>query len=278
MSVERYPYDAPPHLHARLGATVVKVLVVTRDNAQAAALEARFRKRLGPGLEFEHLRSGARAAERLAHTPADVVVCAKGTDDIPGAELLQRVRLGCESAFILLDRGALPGFTPGRLDAVLDACAHPADVLEAAFSLMVAGGRLEDAPRPFHGTFPGGPRGGRDVKVSGTLEVVTLYDLVLSLTQKRNSGRLYLLLGRVEALLAFDQGRFVHAEYQELTGEAAVMKVFWEAELHPSTEFFFEPSEVRLPPGGATLHLSVQEILLKVAVGLDHRREPSTGK
>lgn len=160
----------------------------------------------------------------------------------------------------------------------MDACAHPADVLEAAFSLMVAGGRLEDAPRPFHGAFPGGQRGGRDVKVSGTLEVMTLFDLVMSLTQKRNSGRLYLLLGRVEALLAFEQGRFVHAEYQELTGEAAVMKIFWEAELRPSAEFFFEPSGVRLPPGGATLHTSVQEVLLKVAVGLDHRRELAADK
>lgn len=107
--------------------------------------------------------------------------------------------------------------------------------------------------------------------MSGTLEVMSLFDLVLSLTQKRNSGRLYLLLAGVEALLVFQQGRFVHAEYEQETGETALLHIFLEAERHPEAEFFFEPSPP-LPQEGMTLHAPVQELLLKVAVALDHRR------
>ena len=146
--------------------------------------------------------------------------------------------------------------------------------LESALSLLVSSGRVEDARRP-QSTFSRG-RGGRDAKVSGTLEVVSLFDLVLLLTQKSSTGKLYLLLGQVEAIFAFQGGQFVHAEYSELTGEAAVMKIFWKAELRPDTEFFFEPSPHKLPPGGVTIHSSVQEILLKVAVGLDRPHESAS--
>lgn len=250
----------------------MNVLAVTQDEVQATALEAHFRRRLGSALTFEHLRSGTRALERLTRESADVVICARDTEDMPGLTVLQRVRRDQETAVVLLDRGALSQFVPSRFDAVLDTSADPADVLDAAYSLLAADGFFDDAARPFHGAFPGSTRSGRDVKVSGTLEGMTLFDLVLSLTQKRNSGRLYLLLGEVEAQLAFQQGRFVHAEYQQLTGENAVMKVFLEAELHPNTEFFFEPCSVCLPAGGATLHTSVQEILLKVALELDRHR------
>ncbi len=232
----------------------MNVLVVTPDKLQAAAIEARFAKRLDDELTFEHVTSGGQALKRLARSRADLIISASGTDDLSGLELLGRVRqLEPEVAFILLDRSALSRYTPTRFDAVLDTLAHPADVLEAAFSLLVSNGQYQEYTRPFHGAFRKGKRPG--VKISGTLEVMTLFDLVLSLTQKRNSGRLYLLIGAVEAMLAFQQGRFVHAES------------------HPSTEFYFEPAEVRLPPGGATLHTSVQEKLLRVAVELDHHRE-----
>lgn len=253
----------------------MNILVVTPNDKQAAEIESRFAKRLGDELTFEHVLSGVQALKCLTRSRADLIVSANATVDITGVELLTRVRqLEPELAFILLDRSALSRVSTTRFDAVLDTAAHPADVLEAAFSLLVSNGQYQDNTRPFHGAFRKGKRPG--VKISGTLEVMTLFDLVLSLTQKRNSGRLYLLIGSVEATLVFEQGRFVHAAYQELTGEAAVLKIFLEAELRPSTEFFFEPAEVHLPPGGATLHTSVQEILLKVAVELDHQRELSS--
>lgn len=251
-------------------ALTMNVLAVTQDEAQATALEARFRRRLGSALTFEHLRSGTRALERLSRESADVVICARETEDVPGLTVLQRVRRDRDTAVVLLDRDALSQLLPSRFDAVLEATAEPADVLDAAYSLLAADGFFDDAARPFHGAFPGSS--GRDVKVSGTLEGLTPFDLVLSLTQKRTSGRLYLLLGDVEAQLAFQQGRFVHAEYQQLTGEDAVIKLFLEAELHPNVEFFFEPCSMCLPPGGATLHTSVQEVLLKVALELDRHR------
>ena len=253
----------------------MNVIAVIQDETQAAALEDRFYKRLGAELSFRRSGSGKRALELLKTAPPDLLICARETADITGLEVLKAVRKEYDIAVILLDRGVLSRFSPGRRDAILDTQAHPADVLEAAFSLLVSSGRREDARRPQ--VTPGRGRGSRDAKVSGTLEVVTLFDLVLLLTQKSSTGKLYLLLGQVEAMFAFQGGGFVHAEYEELTGEAAVMKIFAEAEARPDAEFFFEPSSYKLPPGGVTLHLSVQETLLKVAVGLDRQRELAPG-
>jgi CheY-like chemotaxis protein len=251
----------------------VNIWVVTREALQAAAFEACFRRRLGHALTYRHLRSGLEALELLTHASADVVVCARESDDLTGLALLRRLREGSEVAAVLLDRGALAHFTPGRLDAVLEARAAPDEVVEAALGLLAQCERADELTRPFHGAFPGPRRPDRALKVSGTLEVMTLFDLVLSLTQKRNSGRLYLLLGKVEALLAFQQGHFVHAEYQELTGEAAVVRAFLEAEHYPTAEFFFEPSTSQLPPEGATLHASAEEVLFKVAFALGQQRD-----
>ncbi len=247
-----------------------------QDEAQAAALEERFRKRLDDDLTFRRSASGNRALEMLKVLPTDLIICAGETTDLSGLAVLKRVRKGHDTAFILLDRSVLSRFSPSRFDAVLDTQAHPADVLEAAFSLLVSSGRIDDARRTQ--SSPARERANRDAKVSGTLEVVSLFDLALLLTQKSSVGKLYLLLGQVEAMLAFESGHLVHAEYQELTGEAAVMKIFLEAEVRPDAEFFFEPSLHKLPPGGVTVHTSVQEILLKVAVGLDRQREPAAGR
>lgn len=250
----------------------MNVLFVTPDERQAIALEARFTKRLGNELTFTRAESGSQALKRLARERPDLLIAAHELSDMSGLELLGKVRRKeAQLAVILLDRSALTRFSPTRFDAVLDTSAHPSDVLEAAFSLLISSGQLSEPRRPLYGAFRSGNRPG--VKISGSLEVMNLFDLVLSLTQKRNSGRLYLLLGPVEALIAFEGGRFVHAAYQELVGEAAALKIFLEAERHPSTEFFFEPGELHLPPGGATLHTSAQEILLKVAVELDHQRQ-----
>ncbi len=266
----------------------MKVLLVTADAAQAAALGARFHKRFPDALSFRHAKSVPAALSEMRAALPDIVIGARETEGVGALELLRRIRGESELdkvAVILLDQEVLAHLSPSRLETVLDADAHPAEVLEAAFGLLVLNGRYKE-PRAFHGAFPEHApahtldhfvgqraRSGRDVKVSGTLEVMTLFDLVLSLTQKRNCGRLYLLLGDTEALMVFQQGRFVHAEFGAHTGERAVLQTFLEAEKHPEAEFFFEPSAVGLPQGGVTLHTSVQELLLKVAVELDHQRE-----
>lgn len=268
-------------------------MVVTAEQLQAEALEARFRRRLPDTLSFRHVPSVPEALSEMRTELPDVVIGARETHGVGGLELLRRLRGDSQLggvAFILLDEAARSQFSPSRLEAVLGAAAHPADVLEAAFSLLVVNGRYQE-PRAFHGAFSpplGGPslehvagqrgqagQAGKSVKVSGSLEVMSLFDLVALFTQKSNSGRFYLLLGKDETLLVFQQGRLVHAEYKALTGEAAVLQVFLAAERHPDAEFFFEPSDVQLSPEGVTLHASVEELLLKVAVELDHQHRLS---
>lgn len=260
----------------------MKAAIVMTDSDRIGALERRFRQRL-PELSVQVAHSADHALALFRRNLPNLIVSAAAVGGVSGLELLGRVRGDAalrDVPFILLDETVLDTFSPSPCEVVLDSCAHPAVVVAAASSLLVrarslAKDSLEDPSRPFHGALSGTGRRPHDVKMSGTLEVLSLFDLVLSLTQKRTSGRLYLLLGGTEALLFFQQGHFVHAAFGVLVGEAAVIHIFAAVETHQDAEFYYEPTDVPLPPNGVTLTVPVQELLLKVAIALDQQRAAS---
>lgn len=245
------------------------------DDTLTAELRKRFVGRFGGVLELHVAREALYALTMLEREPPDLIVSGKQLGDMSGLEFHEIIRDDASTkalAFILLDSDA-PPLEPAHLAISLDERAHPADVLRATFELLAE--RVpDDRNRPREGPPPAAsPVRRGDAKVSGTLEIFTLFDLVVSLTQKKNSGYLFVSLGDYEALMRLDQGCLVHAEFGGLTGEAAVVRIFAAADTHHNAEFRFEPSSVPVPRGDVTIHATVQELLLKVAVELDHERE-----
>ena len=240
--------------------STLEVLVVTTDRAQSEALEGRFRARF-EGLGWTVVDSAARALSLLEQKPVDLLVSAADLADMSGYALFRAVRhtpAHCELAFVLLDETALETFQPSPYEVILERSAHPEVVLKRATGLL----ELPDAWSARRRR----PR----IKLRGSLEVVSLFDLVFTLAQKRTSGRLYLLLEGNEASLFLREGCPVHAAYGALTGEAAVTAIFAAAERRPDAEFYYEAGEVT--PSSVTLHAPVQELLLKAAVALDRQR------
>jgi CheY-like chemotaxis protein len=257
----------------------VKVAMVLADGSQSGALRRRFQQRF-PEFSVEVLRSAENALTLFRQDPPNLIVSTGEVAGVSGLELLKRVHGDtalCDVPFILLDETVLDTFTPSPLEVVLERRAHPAVVVAAAASLLMkaspANRDPEEPPIPLHGVLGG--RQLQGIKMSGTLEVLSLFDLVLSLTQKRNSGRLYLLLGGTEAHLFFQQGSLVHAAFERWVGEAAVLRIFAAAETHQDAEFYYEPTRMPLPQNGATLTAPVQEVLLRVAIALDQQRTTS---
>lgn len=258
----------------------MKVAVVMTDGTQSGALRRRFQQRF-PEFSVEVLRSAENALTLCKQSPPNLIVSAGDVGGVSGLELLKRLRGDAALRavpFILLDETVLDTFSPSLLEVVLERRAHPAVVVAAALGLLAkmpsAERDPEKPPRPLYGALGGAGRRS-DVKMSGTLEVLSLFDLVLSLTQKRNSGRLYLLLGGTEARLFFQQGSLVHAAFERWVGEAAVLRIFAAAETHQDAEFYYEPMRVPLPQNGVTLTVPVQEVLLRVAIALDEQRTAS---
>lgn len=232
-----------------------KVLVVTPDRAQSEALEGRFRAHF-EALVWAVTDRAARALTLLAQDPADLIVSAAELADASGAEFFRAVRTTPalrEVAFVLLDETVLETFQPSPSEVVLGRETHPAVVLASASGLLAR------RPTPVQGA-----------SLRGSLEAVSLFDLVFALAQRRTTGRLELLLEGRAASLFLREGHPVHAAYGALTGEAAVTAIFAVTERYPETAFSYEVGGAA--PPGVTLHASVQELLLKAAIVLDQQR------
>lgn len=107
---------------------------------------------------------------------------------------------------------------------------------------------------------------------SGTFEAFTLFDLLVTLTQKPESCKLHLLIAGEEALVVIEQQRIVFASYQEQLGEEAVMSIFSALEDDSAAEFLLEPLSPDAPSEAQTIKASLEQLLLAVATMLDQRR------
>ncbi len=109
--------------------------------------------------------------------------------------------------------------------------------------------------------------------ISGTLEILTLFDLTMSLNGNKKSGKLNVSSPSCEATIYFKDGNIVHADYYGMDGETALTNIFVKTDGQQDAQFIFEAEEdlgYNLPK---TIDLPFQELLFKVAVALDHHRK-----
>lgn len=256
----------------------MRFLIISADEAQLEAIRTRFANRFGSNAQLLVADSALYALTVCEQTPPTLIVCGKTLTDMSGLELYNLVREDVGFAripFILLDseQQGRAGFMP--IDDVLTTAAHPADVLRVTFKLITQSGAFtenrtlnRDDVRRFK------PTG--TVKAEGTLEVLTLFDLALSLGQSKQSGKLYVLLGDTESTILFSKGQLVGAGVEALSGEAAVLRIFKLAQAKPNAEFYFEASDQPVHASFHTIDMPINELLLKMAVRLDHQEETAT--
>lgn len=128
------------------------------------------------------------------------------------------------------------------------------------------------------------PPGESDLRLAGRVDVDTLLGLLTSLEHNNRSSRLQLYLDFSEATLLLRRGRLVHAEYEGLTGDAAVVRVFAKAQRLGAADLLLEPwrPAVEDAVGGgettvATVVTPMQALLLEAAVALDEELERREG-
>ena len=106
--------------------------------------------------------------------------------------------------------------------------------------------------------------------IRGRLGAVSLFDMILSLEQNGQTCKFHLYTGYSHALLLFDKGRLVHAEVDELRGEAALTKIAQKTTERSDAKFTVEAW--RGAPAEVTLKGPTQQLLLSIAVTLDEKR------
>ena len=251
----------------------MKILVATTDAAASDALLGRFRMVFADRLELKVVSGALYALSWLERQSADLIVSSEVLGDMSGRDLFDLV---CDDAtlrqvpFILLSDAGGDLVLPDH-HLILGAHAEPTEILAEALSLLLVSGKLaETAPNPLQRRYERDFESGA-VKVSGTLEALTLFDLVVSLGQGKRTGRLVVLIGEREGTLYLKEGRLCHAAFSERSGEDALQLIFARVHHAPQTLFLFVYGLPAKTP--TTIRTSLDKLLLQVAVNLDETPE-----
>lgn len=239
----------------------MQVLLVMSDQSAAAELSKTLSAK---GHTSQFAEGGFYALTMLERNKPDAILSSADVVDMSGFDFYEIIRSD-ESlnavVFLLLDDDKRDQLTHGK-----DLSLPPNASADAIVAALTQG----PASSPFKSRAFAANQG---TQVSGTLEVLTLFDLIMSLTQNGRSGKLFLLIDDKEAVISIVEGQVVHAQFGDELGEAALKDIFFQSELTNNTEFLFEakePSEMSVP--SVTIKASVKELLFRVAVDLDHFR------
>lgn len=226
------------------------VLLVDPDPEETAVLDMR----LGAaGYDVVVARTAADAEARL-EGKVDVIVAEVDVGDTDGFDLLASIRAkGRTIPFLFLTRrsdGASVdrGFSLGAADYVIKPAS--ADVIVAKVRQLLA----KDTAAPSRG-------------VTGSLEEMSLPDVLQVMTNGRKTGRLLLRAGSTSGEIAFSEGAIWTASAGDLTNEEAIYALL----ALTSGEFRFDPDFV---PSEQAIVGSTESLLLE---GLRRLDEASLG-
>jgi Domain of unknown function (DUF4388) len=247
--------------------TRLRAVLLIADPIRAEALYTHF-----SSLNFEcNVKSDALyALTALERDCPDLIVCDKDAGGMSGLEFHEIVRSEPhlkETVFVLLD-GATR--LSGTLDLVLASDATSDEITGAARTLLVNLGRLE-ADAYEKGKVRSSSTGG-DARLTGTFEVMSLFDLIVSLTHSRKSGDLCIQLAEAEAKVTIRAGRITHATYKGKVGEDALLLTFSAVEEDQGAEFVLRGLNTN-DFSVSTINTPIDQLLLKVAVGMDHSKK-----
>lgn len=245
----------------------MKVLIVMTDQSKAAELA---KVCSGVGVSCQLADGGFYALTMLERDKPDAIVSSRDVLDMSGLDFYEIVRSDQsldQTAFILLDETAHEDL-PLPKDLAINANASAAYILKSLKDLDEV-----ELPSPAV-SLPKGLAMPKSSQISGTLEVLTLFDLMMSLNQNQHSGKLYLRIDDEEAAVVVKTGELVHAEMAGLVGEKALMQIFLKSEDNNDTEFYFERIEdSEAVEAYNSISGTTKEMLFKVAIELDHLRE-----
>jgi hypothetical protein len=109
------------------------------------------------------------------------------------------------------------------------------------------------------------------VLMKGRLGPITIYDLLQSLKQNRQTCKVSVFPGFSHALLLIQHGKLIYATIDTLIGEQAVMALLTKTERSPNAKFVVEswqPDPVRQ---AVNIHTPTEQLLLSLAVAIDHQ-------
>jgi hypothetical protein len=109
------------------------------------------------------------------------------------------------------------------------------------------------------------------VLMKGRLGPITIYDLLQSLKQNRQTCRVSVFPGFSHAVLLIQSGKLIYASIDTLTGEQAVMSLLTKTERSPNAKFVVESWQPDQQSAPINIHTPTEQLLLSLAVEMDHQ-------
>ncbi|WP_027890927.1 DUF4388 domain-containing protein [Calidithermus chliarophilus] len=244
----------------------MKALIVAANLESTRALQQAF---IQSGFEIQTETSALYALTLLERNRPDVVVSLAQLSDMSGVEFYELVRSDEALrfvAFILLSPESPPNVS--RIDSVMPPAVIPGEVVRQAYQKVL------EVTRQTYEVSSAAPI--REA-IQGVLGDISLFDLAQWLARSAKTGRLVVHLDPHHATLYFLKGQLIHAQFGDKSGEDAVLHLMIQAETNRDGSFGFEPkdaSDLFLEP--VTIHKSTDQLLLSLAVEIDHRQAGSS--
>lgn len=244
---------------------MTRVLLVMTDDVRRETLAV-----LSGDEDMEVLStaSGLQALTQLERNTPDIIVCDDRLTDLSASEFHEIIRSepGTRATPLLLITDVLQPW----LDPQYDACVPSTySSRRLVMTLVDKTTRLVKDPFQLRALNPAPSR----AQLRGTLEVVNLFDLIISFNQMLKTGRTTVEVVQNELMIYLYRGEIWHVEYGGVHGTSALMKAFADADRAPTSSFAFEVATEelveRLPQ---TVRMFTSRLLLDIAVHLDHVR------
>lgn len=243
----------------------MKALIVAANLESTRALQQAF---IQSGFEVQTETSALYALTLLERNRPDVVVSLAQLSDMSGAEFYELVRSDEALrfvAFILLSPQPLPNLSP--IDSVMPPAVIAGEVVRQAYQKVL------EVTRQTYEVSSAAPI--REA-IQGMLGDISLFDLAQWLARSRKTGRLVVHLEAQRATLYFLKGQLIHAQFGDKSGEDAVLHLMIQAESKREGSFGFEPKDASELLEPVTIHKSTDQLLLSLAVEIDHRQAGSS--
>ena len=244
---------------------MTRLLLVLPDDIlrQSVAVLAR-----SEGLEVTTASSSLQALTQLERNTPDVIICDGRPGDLSAVEFHEIVRseTGTAQTPLLLVSDTPPSWLDRRLDVYVSRNSTSRQLVSIMMETTL---RLTQDPFQLQ-PLQGAPDA---AQMRGTLEIMNLFDLLVSFNQMRKTGRIIVNVGDTEALIYLETGEVRHVEYGGNNGIAALKQAFAETDLAPTSSFGFAmTSEELVTSLPLTIPCTTSQLLLEIAVHLDHVR------
>ncbi len=221
--------------------------------------------------------SGTSALTMLRRRRPDLVVSQSVIDDMYGTELVSDIRADGKTkdipVILLVDRASNMGIaTQTKADMILPDNSPVATVVTRVGTLLQLRGLQAGEPITDSGQ-EAAVEATQEVPaqtLQGSLAVMDMTEVAQAVAIGKKTGRLLLSLPPGEAVILFESGRVVHAEFRGETGEKAFKAIAVASHQERSGTFSFTPVGVK---GASNLPKTIQKdletLLLNIAVEID---------